>query len=103
MVCSYENQSGFEGDRVDRRACSDFRWLLLLANDRSAFLCLGARCTDRICLVDRRVCHLVNHFLYRPYTIASITSCTECPVDQAERLNSRLDPLTYAEGIHQSE
>ena len=38
VFCSYENQTGFEGGRVDRRACSDLGWLLLLADDHSAFL-----------------------------------------------------------------
>ena len=33
-TCS-PNQTGFEGGRVDRCACSDFGWLLLLADDRS--------------------------------------------------------------------
>ena len=34
MLCSYDNQTGFEGRWADRRACSDFGWLLLLADDR---------------------------------------------------------------------
>ena len=88
---SYENQTAFEDRWADRRACSDFDWLLLLADDRSAFLSLGAGCTDWVCGVDRRVCHLVDHFIYRPHTIASITSCTECSADQADQLTSRLN------------
>jgi hypothetical protein len=91
VFCSYENQTGFEGGRVDRCACSDFDRLLLLADDRSAFLPLGAGCTDWVCGVDRRVCHLVDHFIYRPYTIATITSCTECCADQVDHLTSRLN------------
>jgi enamine deaminase RidA (YjgF/YER057c/UK114 family) len=39
---------------------------------------------------DARACHLIDHFIYRPHTIASITSCTECFADQAEHLTSRL-------------
>ena len=39
--------------------------------------------TDWVRGVDRRVCHLVEHFIYRPHTIASIPSCTECSADQA--------------------
>src|SRR6266478_2422815 len=35
---TYENQTVFDGDRADRRACSHFGCLLLLADDRSAFL-----------------------------------------------------------------
>ena len=104
MLCSYENQTDFEGGRIDRCAYSDFGWLLLLADDRSTFLRLGARCSDWVCRVDRRVCHLVDQLIYRPYTIASITSCTACSADQANHLTSRLQPpLTYAEGIPQSE
>ncbi len=58
--------------------------LLLLADDRSAFLPLGAGSTDWVCGVDRRVCHLVDHFIYPAHTIASITSCTECSANQAD-------------------
>jgi hypothetical protein len=78
---SYENQTGFENRRADRRACSDFERLMLLADDRSAFLPLGAGCTDWICGVDRRVCQLVDHFIYPAHTIASIT---ECSADQSD-------------------
>src|SRR5438093_11103069 len=57
-----------------------------------------------VCRVDRRVCHLVDQLIYRPYTVASITSCIACSADQADHLTSRLQPpLTYAEGIPQSE
>ena len=52
---------------------------------------LGAGCTDWVCRGDRRVCHLVDHFICRPHTIASITSCTECSADQADHLTSRLN------------
>ena len=101
MLCSYGNQTDFEGDRVDRCACSDFGWLLLLADDRSTFLRLGARCSDWVCRVDRRVCHLVDQFSYRPRTIASIIAYS---ADQVGPLTSRLQPpLTYAERIPQSE
>jgi hypothetical protein len=88
---SYENQTAFEDRWAHRRASSYFDWLLLLADDRSAFLPLGAGCTDWVCGVDRRVCHLVDHFIYRPYTIASITSCIESSADQAEQLTSRIN------------
>jgi hypothetical protein len=88
---SYENQTAFEDRWAHRRASSYFDWLLLLADDRSAFLSLGAGCTDWVRGVDRRVCHLVDHFIYRPYTIASITSCIESSADQAEQLTSRLN------------
>ena len=72
-------------------------WLM----NRSTFLRLGARCSDWVCRVDRRVCHLVDQFSYRPRTIAS---CIACSADQADHLISRLQPpLTYAEGIPQSE
>ena len=53
----------FESRWADRRACFDFGWLLLLANDHSAFLPLGAGCTDWVCRGDRRVCHLVDYFI----------------------------------------
>jgi hypothetical protein len=49
------------------------------------------RCSDRVCRVDRRVCHLVDQFSYRPYTIASITSCIACSANQADHLTSRLN------------
>ena len=86
---SYENQTGSENRCVDRRACSGFGWLLLLVDDRSAFLPLGAGCTDWVCRIDRRVGHLVDHFIYHPHTIASITSCSESSADQAEQLVNR--------------
>jgi hypothetical protein len=38
VLCSHENQTGFDGRWADRRGCSNFGWLLLLADDRSAFL-----------------------------------------------------------------
>ena len=74
VLCSYESQNGFEDRCADRRACPDFGWLLFLADDRSAFLYVGARCTDWVYSGDRRVCQLVDHFIYRPYKMASITS-----------------------------
>ena len=37
------------------------------------------------------VIYLVDHFIYRLYTIALITSCTECSADQADYLTSRLN------------
>ena len=88
---SYENQTALQGRWAHRRACSDFDRLLLLADDRSAFLPLGAGCTDWVRGVDRGVRHLVDHFIYRPYTIASITSCIESSADQAEQLTSRIN------------
>ena len=33
-------------------------------------------CTIGFVPDDRCVCHLVDHFIYRPHAIASITSCT---------------------------
>ena len=89
MLCRYENQIGFEGRWGDRRAGSDFRWLLFLADDRSAFLSLGAICTDLVCSGDRRVCHRVDHFICRSRTIASVTSSTECFADPADHLTTR--------------
>ena len=84
---------GFEDRRADRRACSDFGWLLLLADDHLNPLSYDwvPVCTDWVCRGDRRVCHLVDHFIYRPHTIASITSCTECSADQADHLTSRIN------------
>ncbi len=35
-------------------------------------------------VAPRRVCHLVDHFIYHPRTIASITWCTECSGDQVD-------------------
>jgi len=44
-----------------------------------------------VCRGDRRVCCLVDHFICRPHTIASITSCTEFSGDQADYLIRRLN------------
>src|SRR5216110_356155 len=51
----------------------------------------GAGCTEWVRPSDRRVCHLVDHFVYRPNTITSITSCSECSADRADHLTSRLN------------
>jgi hypothetical protein len=91
VLCSYENETGFENRCGDRRACSAWGWLLLLAYERSAFLQVGARCSDWFCPGDRRVFHLVANFIYRPDAIASITSCIECSADQADHVISRLN------------
>ena len=44
---------------------------------------LGIRCTDWVCHVDNRICHLVDHFVHPANTIASTASCTECFANQA--------------------
>ena len=91
MLCSYENQTGFDDRYSDRRACSDFGWLLLLADGQSAVLQVGAGCGDWFSPGDLRVYHRVDHFTCRFHTIMSVTSCTECFV-----------VLIYVEGIRQS-
>ena len=91
MLCSYENQTGFDDRHSDRPACSDFRWLLLLADGQSAFLQVGAGCGDWFSPGDLRVYRFLDHFIYRPDTIASIASYTGSSRDQTNHLTSRLN------------
>jgi len=62
---------------------------LLLADERSAFLSVGAHCNNWFSPGDLRAYHLVDHFIYRPDAIATITPSTEYSADQAARLTSR--------------
>ena len=87
MFCSYENQTGFDGSRIYRRACSDCGWLLLLADEHSAFLEVGAGCGDWFSPGALCVYPFPYHFIYFAHTIATITSYTECFVDQCDLTN----------------
>jgi hypothetical protein len=50
---------------------------------------VGARCNNWFSSGDLRVYHLVDHFIYRPDAIATITPSTEYSADQAARRTSR--------------
>ena len=88
---SYENQTGFDDRCGDWRAFLDHGWLLLLADERSAFVQMGAGCNNWFSPGDLRVYHLVDHFFDRPHENASITSSTESSADQADYLTSLLN------------
>ena len=87
---SYENQTGFEDRCGDWRAFFDHGWLLLPADERSAFVQMGAGCNNWFSLGDLPLYHLVDHFIDRPRANASITSSTEPSADQADHLTSSL-------------
>jgi len=89
---SYDNQTGFDDRCGDWHAFFDHGWLLFLADERSAFLQMGAGCNNWLSYGDPGVYHLVDHFIDRPRANASITSSSEFFADHADQLTRSLSP-----------